>query len=77
MGKGKGTWSIFKGLNENKARQQEHTALQSENQQRNAQTREYKQGRWIDLNLYLDTKTPPNEGLGPLNLIKIQKYHLK
>jgi len=24
----------------------------------------------------LDTETPPNEGVGPLNLIKIQKYHL-
>jgi len=35
-----------------------------------------KQGRWIEQNLSLDTETPPNEGLGPLNLIKIQKHYL-
>jgi len=30
----------------------------------------------IELNLCLDTETSPNEDLGPLNLIKIQKHDL-
>ena len=75
MGKEKGTWSIFKGLNENKARKQEYKDLR-ENYLSDLQTRVDKQGRWIELNLCLDTETPSNEGLEPLNLIKIQKHHL-